>query len=284
MKQILLIGKNGQVGWELQRTLATLGHVTALDFPEIDLANADALRATLRSHKANIIVNAAAYTAVDLAEKETERAHAINATAPGIMAEEARKYGALLVHYSTEYVFDGSGTAPFCETTPTGPLNCYGHSKLAGDQAIQAVDGRHLILRTSWVYGLRGKNFLLTMLRLAQEREELRVVADQIGAPTWSRMIAEATAQILSGKNDTQGLFHLTSSGATSWCGFTEAILEMTQNQRTRHPRLTGIPTVEYPLPAARPLNSRLSCEMLQRETGIALPHWREALGLCLAQ
>jgi len=282
MKNILLIGKTGQVGWELQRTLAPLGRIHAIDYPEIDLADRDALCALLRSSQADIIVNAAAYTAVDQAENDEARAMAINAIAPAILAEEAKKTGALLVHYSTDYVYDGKGNTAFTEQSPTGPLNVYGRSKLAGDQAIEAIGGRYLIFRTSWVYGRRGKNFLLTMLRLAQEREELRVVADQIGAPTWCRMIAEATSLALSSRSDLQGLFHLTSTGETSWHGFTEAILELTHGQRERDPRLIGIPTSDYPLPAPRPHNSRLSCDALLNASGIALPHWRDALALCL--
>ena len=290
MKKILLTGRDGQVGWELQRTLAPLGQVVALDRKALDLADADAIRTTLRAINANIIVNAAAYTAVDQAETDSVQAMAINGQAPGVMAEEAKKTGALLVHYSTDYVFDGSGDAPFSEDAPTCPLNAYGRGKLAGEQAIQAVGCRHLILRTSWVYGLRGKNFLRTILRLSKEKDELRIVADQIGAPTWSRMIAEATGLILARQTNAAatgealGLFHLTSAGATSWHGFTEAILELTRDQRTPEPKLTAIPASEYPLPATRPHNSRLSCERLERETGIALPHWRDALALCLAE
>ncbi len=284
MKKILITGRDGQVGWELQRTLAPLGEVVALDRKALDLANADAIRTTLRAVNPDIIVNAAAYTAVDQAEKEVDLAMAINGRAPGLMAEEAKKSGALLVHYSTDYVFDGSGDAAFSEATPTGPLNVYGRSKLAGEQAIQAIGGRYLILRTSWVYGLRGKNFLNTMLRLAQEREELRVVADQIGAPTWSRLIAGATALALARSNPCEGLYHLTSGEATSWHGFTAAILELTRDQRTKEPLLTGIPATDYPLPAERPSNSRLSCTKLKNDAGIALPHWRDALALCLAQ
>ncbi len=284
MKKILITGRDGQVGWELQRTLAPLGEIVALDRKALDLADADALRAALRSAKADIIVNAAAYTAVDQAESESALADAVNGQAPGIMAEEARKTGALLVHYSTDYVFDGSGTAPFTETSTTSPLNAYGRGKLAGEQAIQAVGGRYLILRTSWVYGLRGKNFLRTILRLAQERDELRIVADQIGAPTWSRLIAEATALALVRQTSCEGLYHLTSGGETSWHGFTEAILELTRDQRTRNPKLVGIPATEYPLPAKRPYNSRLTCAKLADDAGIALPHWRDALALCLAQ
>lgn len=284
MKKILIIGKNGQIGWELQRTLAPLGQVQAIDYPELDLANKTALHNALQTLRPDVIVNAAAHTAVDQAEHEPERTRAINATAPAIMAETARGMGALLVHYSTDYVYDGSGSAPFTEDMPTGPLNVYGHSKLLGDQAIQASGCRHLILRTSWVYGLRGRNFLLTMLRLAREHEELKVVDDQIGAPTWSRMIAEATALALARPTPVEGLYHCASSGETSWHGFTAAILELTRAQRAREPRLLGIPGSAYPAPARRPANSRLSCARLTQAAGITLPHWREALALCLAQ
>ena len=284
MSTILLIGRNGQVGWELQRTLAPLGKLIAFDRHALDLADADAIRAAIRSIHPDIIVNAAAYTAVDQAETENAVAMSINGKAPGIMAEEARSTGAWLVHYSTDYVFDGTKNTAYEEGDTPNPLNVYGRSKLAGEQAIQAVGGRYTILRTSWVYGRRGKNFLNTILRLAQEKEELRIVADQFGAPTWSRMIAEATAAILARKDQTAGLFHLTSSGETSWHGFTQAILELTQTQRSRNPKLSAIPASEYPLPAARPWNSRLSCERLAKETDLRLPDWREALALCLAE
>jgi dTDP-4-dehydrorhamnose reductase len=284
VKTILLTGKDGQVGWELQRTLAPLGKVIALDRQALDLANADAIRAAIRDTHPDIIVNAAAYTAVDQAEKESAAAMAINGIAPGILAEEARRSGAWLVHYSTDYVFDGTKNAAYGEGDATNPLNAYGRSKLAGEQAIQAVGGSYTIFRTSWVYGLRGKNFLRTILRLAQEKEELRIVADQIGAPTWSRMIAEATSAILARENQVQGLFHLTSSGETSWHGFTQAILELTRELHPRDPVLSAIPGSEYPLPAARPNNSRLSCKLLARETAIQLPDWHAALTLCLAQ
>lgn len=283
MKKILLTGKNGQVGWELQRTLAPLGQITAIDQADVDLTDADALRSIVRSIRPDLIVNPAAHTAVDQAESDVAQAMAINGQAPGILAEEAKRLGALMVHYSTDYVFDGSGNTPFAEDSPTGPLNVYGRSKLAGEQAIQSIGCRHLILRTSWVYGMRGKNFLLTMLRLAAEREELKVVADQMGAPTWSRLIAEATA-LLVAKGNVEGLFHLTSAEATSWYGFTEAIVELTRERRTRQPKLTPIPTSDYPLPAPRPHNSRLSCAKLARETSVALPHWHDALALCLAE
>ncbi|SMB24325.1 dTDP-4-dehydrorhamnose reductase subunit, NAD(P)-binding, of dTDP-L-rhamnose synthase [Sterolibacterium denitrificans] len=284
MKKILIIGKNGQVGWELQRTLAPLGQVQAIDYPELDLTNKTALHNALQALRPDVIVNAAAHTTVDQAEHEPERAQAINATAPAIMAETTRSMGALLVHYSTDHVYDGSGNTPFTEDMPAGPLNVYGHSKLLGDQAIQASGCRHLILRTSWVYGLRGRNFLLTMLRLAREHEELKVVDDQIGAPTWSRMIAEATALALARPTPVEGLYHCASSSETSWHGFTAAILELTRAQRTREPRLIGIPGSAYPAPARRPANSRLSCARLTQAADITLPHWREALALCLAQ
>lgn len=284
MRTILLTGKDGQVGWELQRTLAPLGKVIAFDRWGLDLANADAIRAAIRAVHPDIIVNAAAYTAVDQAETESAVAMSVNGEAPGIMAEEAMRSGAWLVHYSTDYVFDGTKGPAYDESDDPNPLNVYGHSKLAGERAIQAVGGRYSIFRTSWVYGLRGRNFLRTILRLAQEKEELHIVVDQIGAPTWSRMIAEATSAILARETQTQGLFHLTNSGATSWHGFSQAILELTREQRPRDPILSAIPGSEYPLPATRPANSRLSCKLLAQQTTIQLPDWREALALCLAQ
>lgn len=282
MKRILVIGRNGQVGWELERTLAPLGEVLACNRTRIDLAVPGDIRVAVREARPDIIVNAAAYTAVDKAESEPELAMAINGTAPGVLAEEANRSGALLVHYSTDYVFDGSKPTAYTEEDPPSPINSYGRSKLAGEQAIRTSGCRHLILRTSWVYGLRGQNFLRTMMRLAAERDELRIVDDQIGAPTWSRMIAQATALVLAAPEPVEGLFHLTSAGQTSWFGFTEAILTSTRDKRDRTPRLTPISTSEYPLPAARPANSRLDCSRLMREAAISLPHWRVALDLCL--
>lgn len=284
MKRILLTGKNGQVGWELERALAPLGEVVACDRAALDLADAGRMRAVVRAAKPDIIVNAAAYTAVDKAEAEPDAAMAANGTAPGILAEEARRTGALLVHYSTDYVFDGSKPGAYSEDDRPNPINEYGRSKLAGEQAIAAAGGRHLILRTSWVYGQRGHNFLRTILRLAGEREELKIVDDQTGAPTWSRLIAEATALMLAQREPPQGLFHLTSAGAATWCGFARAIVESTAAQRPRQPRLAPCTTAEYPLPAARPANSRLDCGRLARETGLALPDWQAALLLCLAE
>ncbi|OIQ94714.1 dTDP-4-dehydrorhamnose reductase [mine drainage metagenome] len=278
MRNILLTGATGQVGRELQRTLAPLGNVRALDRRALDLAHMDAIRAAIREQKPDLIVNAAAYTAVDQAAAEPGLAMIINGQAPGVMAEEARKLGALLVHYSTDYVFDGAKADPYTEEDEPAPINAYGSSKLAGERAIQASGCRHLIFRTSWVYGLFGKNFLRTILRLASEREELRIVADQTGAPTWSRMIAEATALALRG-DPPSGLYHMTSAGATSWHGFAQAILDA-QGWRCK---LVPIATHDYPLPATRPANSRLDNGKLAADFDLALPDWRHALGLCLA-
>ncbi len=282
MKRILLVGRNGQVGHELQRTLAPLGEIIAVDRQALDLDRADDIRSQLRTLRPEIIVNAAAYTAVDQAEAEPERAMAINAVAPGVMAEEAKQLGALLVHYSTDYVFDGAKSGPYTEDDRPNPQNAYGRSKLAGEQAIQATGCRHLIFRTSWVYGRHGKNFLRTIQRLAALKAELTVVDDQIGAPTWSRMIAEATALAVRGdpRNDQHsGLYHLSSAGQTSWHGFAGAILAA----QGWSGKLQPIPTKDYPLPAPRPANSVLNNHKLAAELGLALPDWREALALCLA-
>jgi len=284
--KILLTARNGQVGWELQRTLAPLGEVVALDRTALDLAAPDAIRTVIREVKPQLIVNAAAYTAVDRAETEPDLAHAVNATAPGIMAEEAKRLGAALIHYSTDYVFDGAKDGAYVEEYPTNPLNVYGKTKLAGEQAIRASGAAHLILRTSWVYGARGKNFLLTMLRLAKEREELKIVADQIGAPTWSRHIAETTAQILAQRigqwPELDGLYHFTAGGATSWHGFASAIVELSGIAPS--PRLIPIPTTEYPLPATRPKNSLLANTSLAATFGLTMPDWSLSLRLCMEQ
>lgn len=288
--KVLITGANGQVGWELQRALAPLGEVLALGHAQLDLADADAIRQALRHAAPDLIVNAAAYTAVDRAEQEQDLAQAVNGVAPGILAEEAKRLHAALVHYSTDYVFDGSKGAPYEEIDATHPQSVYGASKLAGEKAIAAVNCAHLILRTSWVYGARGKNFLLTMQRLAGERDELRVVDDQIGAPTWSRALAEATLLMLGQclhKNsvteslrDKGGLYHLSAGGQTSWFGFASAIVQ----QAEKPPRMTPISTAEYPLPAARPAYSVLSNDKIARHFGIHLPDWRQSLNLCLAQ
>ena len=285
--RILLTGVNGQVGWELRRTLAPLGQVVAMDSKALDLADADAIRAKVREVAPRIIVNPAAYTAVDKAESEPGRARLVNAVAPAVLAEAADQCGAMLVHYSTDYVFDGRKETPYLEDDVTHPLNVYGATKLDGEAAIRASGVRHLILRTSWVYGARGGNFLLTMQRLMQERPELRIVDDQIGAPTWSRMIAEATALILAqclspargaDRPEPWGTYHLTCGGETSWYGFAAAIAELGGYPT----RLTPIPSSDYPTPARRPANSRLDNGKLARVFGLRLPHWREALKRCL--
>jgi dTDP-4-dehydrorhamnose reductase len=275
-------------GWELQRTLACLGDVVAFDSKTMDLTDADAIRRRVREVAPRIIVNPAAYTAVDKAESESDRAHAVNAVAPGILAEEAEALGAILVHYSTDYVFDGSGETPWAEDAATGPLNVYGASKLAGEESIRSACRRHLIFRTSWVYGTRGANFLLTMRRLMRERPELKIVDDQIGAPTWCRMLAEATALILAqgispargaDKPEPWGVYHMTNAGETSWHGFASAIQELDGETAAR---LHAIPTSDYPLPAKRPLNSRLNNDKLARTFGVRLPDWRAALALAM--
>lgn len=283
---ILLIGKNGQVGWELQRTLAPLGAVVAVDYPEIDLTDPASIRRWVDDVGPHIIVNAAAYTAVDKAEVETDLATRINAEAPGILADEARKRGALFVHYSTDYVYDGTKQTPYVEDDSPNPLSAYGRSKLAGDRAIQESGCAHLIFRLCWVYGARGQNFMLTMMRLASEREQLRVVADQFGAPTWSRMIAEATAQAVcqawrSGSPSRfNGVYHLCSSGFTSWHGFAEAVVGRMSAESRKAKAVEAITTAHYPTPATRPAYSVLSGDKLERTFGLRLPPWEESLGL----
>ncbi|MCL0030162.1 dTDP-4-dehydrorhamnose reductase [Thermodesulfovibrionales bacterium] len=287
--RIMLTGKNGQVGWELQRTLTPLGEVVALDRQRLDLTDPDQIRERVREIKPNLIVNAAAYTAVDRAEEEPELAMVVNGTAPGILAEEAKHLNAAIIHYSTDYVFDGTKTTPYTEEDAPNPLNVYGKTKLVGEQAIQAAGVPHLILRTSWIYGLRGKNFLLTILRLAREREELKIVDDQIGAPTWSRTIAEATAQILKANTssvmDSSGIYHLTASGSTSWYSFAKAILKLDSDRAEQVCRqLKPILTAEYPTPARRPIRSVLSNAKLRAAFGIALPDWEQSLKLALRE
>lgn len=292
MKKILLTGKSGQVGWELQRTLAPLGQVIALDSVALDLADADAIRRKVREIQPHIIVNPAAYTAVDKAETDLDLAMSINGVAPGIFAEEAKKLNALFVHYSTDYIFDGKKSEAYAEDDAPNPLGVYGKTKLAGEQAIRAVGGKHLILRTSWVYGARGRNFLLTMLRLARERSELRIVDDQIGAPTWCRSLAEITAQILAqlyapgGAEDAVervcGTYHLTSAGHVSWHSFAAEIIRLADIQPA--PNLLPIPSHEYPTPAARPMNSVLSNDKLARTFGLQAGSWQDNLQLCMQE
>jgi dTDP-4-dehydrorhamnose reductase len=288
LPKILLLGKNGQVGWELQRTLAPLGQVWALDFPEIDFAEGAALRKLVLEHKPRIIVNACAYTAVDKAESEPERAMLINGLAPGVLAEAARQTGALLVHYSTDYVYDGTKRTPYVETDATNPLSAYGRTKLAGDQAIQQVGCNHLIFRLCWVYGARGQNFMLTMLRLARERETLRVVSDQVGSPTWSRMIAEASTLALKQSLslaepcELSGVYHLRAGGETSWHEFASRIIELMPSAERKCKTVEAITTADYPTPVKRPAYSVMSCEKLRRTFGIELPGWELSLRLVL--
>jgi len=292
--KILLTGCNGQVGWELNRSLLPLAELIYADRSQADLADLDGLRAFIQKHKPDVIVNPAAYTAVDKAETESGTAFLINAQAPGVLAEQAKKQGALLVHFSTDYVFDGTKTSPYIEGDSTSPLNVYGQSKLAGEQAIQATGADHLILRTSWVYAARGQNFLKTVLRLVKERDEISIVADQIGSPTWARLIAETTSHVLrqSMLEKQQGgfnssVYNLTSSGAASWYEFAKTIVELA------HPRVKSdiknrvikpIPATAYPLPAKRPSNSRLSCERLEQRFGLQMPSWESCLKLCLEE
>jgi dTDP-4-dehydrorhamnose reductase len=286
--KILLTGKDGQVGWELRRSLSVLGQVSALGREDLDLSNPDFVRRVVREIRPHLIVNAAAYTAVDRAESEEPLAYAINAIAPGILAEEARSLGAGLVHYSTDYVFDGEKASPYVEGDPPGPLNAYGRTKLAGEKAIAAVGGRYLTLRTSWVYGPRGQNFMRTIQRSAREREELRIVDDQTGAPTTTRVVADATAQLLgciqrSRTDWPSGLYHLACRGETTWFGFARRILELAKDRLGgRTPRLTAIRTEQYPTPARRPVNSRLDVSLLERGFALELPDWEAALALCI--
>ncbi|WP_250483994.1 dTDP-4-dehydrorhamnose reductase [Caballeronia sp. GaOx3] len=291
-RTILVTGVNGQVGFELRRSLQGLGRVVAVDRAALDLAEPVSIRACIRSVKPDLIVNSAAYTAVDQAESDAAAARTINAEAPAVLAEEAKRLDALLVHYSTDYVFDGTATHAYREDNATNPQNVYGATKLEGEQAVAASGASHLVFRTSWVYGQRGRNFLLTMLKLAGERDELRVVADQIGAPTWSATIAALTASVIAQglangasladwAREKSGIYHLTSGGSTSWAGFAEAIFA---EARLAHPpRVIPIPSSDYPTPARRPLNSRLDGGRLARTFGLAAPDWREALALCLA-
>ncbi len=291
--KILLTGVNGQVGWELRRSLMTLGEVVPASrdggngILKMDLSHPESLRDVIRDVQPQLIVNAAAYTAVDRAESEPDVAMAVNGIAPGVMAEEAQRCGAVIVHYSTDYVFDGTKQAPYVETDRTNPLNVYGQTKLAGEQAIQVIGVPHLIFRTSWVYGLRGKNFLLTMLKLAREREELKIVDDQIGSPTWSCTIAQATAQIVAqgGGNwpefieQKSGLYHLTSTGETSWYGFAQRIFELTDGVEERALKsVLPIGSEFYPNPTKRPDYSLLGVGALVRSFGLRLPGWDEAL------
>ncbi len=294
--KILLLGKNGQVGWELQRALAPLGELTALDRQGDDglcgdLTNLDGLAATVRAVQPQVIVNAAAYTAVDKAEGEPELAQRINAEAPAALAREAAALGALLVHYSTDYVFDGSGSAPWAEDAPTGPLGVYGATKLAGEQAIVQTGCPHLILRTSWVYAARGGNFARNMLRLAQERERLTVIDDQWGAPTGAELIADVTAHAVAQTRQQPakaGIYHLTAAGETTWFSYAKYVLALAGQSQTaikiKATELLRVPTSAYPTPARRPHNSRLDTRKLQTRFGLALPPWQHGVRRMLAE
>lgn len=284
--KVLIVGAGGQVGTELRRTLAGQGEIVGVDRAEIDLADESAIRALLRRERPGLIVNAAAYTAVDKAESEPDAAYAVNARAPAVLAQEAAALGAWLIHYSTDYVYAGDKASPYVETDPTGPLGVYGASKLAGDQAIAAVGGQHIVLRTSWVYGAHGGNFVKTMIRLARERETLTVVADQFGAPTSARQIADITAQIAArlpedDDDALSGIYHLQGGGEASWHEFASAVVEQLREADAASVRcreVKPIPTSAYPTPAKRPANSRLDCSKLKQTFGVNLAGWRAEL------
>ena len=288
--KILLLGCNGQVGWELQRALAPLGEVTACDFDSPDELKADfsqpaSLVPLVRRLRPQVIVNAAAHTAVDKAESEPDFARTLNATAPGVLAREAAALGALIVHYSTDYVFDGSGTTPRTEDAPTGPLSVYGHTKLEGEVLVRESGARHLILRTSWVYAARGGNFAKTMLRLAAERESLNVISDQIGAPTGAELLADVTAHAIPAVERAptlQGTYHCVAGGQTSWYDYARFVIEWARAQgqpiKVAPDAIRPIPTSAYPTPAQRPLNSRLDTSRLRQAFGLELPAWERAV------
>ncbi len=292
--RILVTGARGQVGWELQRSLACLGDVIACERSQMDLGDTDSVVKALQHLEPDIVVNAAAYTAVDKAEEEQDLAAQVNATIPGVLAEEMRRRDGLLIHYSTDYVFGGQGDSPFSEQDPTGPLNVYGKTKLQGEQNITQVAGRHIIFRTSWVYSHRGQNFMKSMIRLGQERETLRIVADQVGAPTCARLISDVTAQVLHevtkevhDASIDSGIYHLVAEGETSWFDFANAIFEYLKKQREelnlKVQRVEPITSAEYPTPAMRPHNSRLSTGKLQARFNLFLPNWQDDLERCLA-
>ena len=292
---ILLLGKGGQVGWELQRSLAVLGDVTALDFDSQehcgDFSNPAGVADTVRDLRPDIIVNAAAHTAVDKAESEPDLARLLNATTPGVLAEEAARLGALLVHYSTDYVFDGSGTRPWVEADTPAPLSCYGRTKLEGEQLIQQSGARHLILRTSWVYAARGGNFAKTMLRLAQERDRLTVIDDQWGAPTGADLLADVTAHAirhLAQQPQDGGLYHCVAAGETNWNLYAKEVLTLAAQAQSaiklKATEVAPVPTSAFPTPAARPHNSRLDTARLQATFGLRLPHWRDGVARMLQE
>ncbi len=292
----LLLGKNGQVGWELQRALAPLGPLIALDRKgnnglSADFADLEGLRQTVRTIKPDLIVNAAAYTAVDEAEEDRELASQVNAKAPAVLAEEAEALGSLLVHYSTDYVFDGNGTRPWQEGDPVAPLNHYGATKLAGERSIQASGAQHLIFRTSWVYAASGRNFLTKMTELIQERDSLAVIDDQVGAPTGAELIADVTTHAIRQIKlypELQGLYHLVANGETSWHGYAVTISEWLQAQGldvlAPPSRIKSVPSQAWPTTARRPLNSRLAITKLEQAFGLQLPPWQLGVRRALAE
>ncbi len=292
---ILLLGKSGQVGWELQRSLAVLGRVTALDHDSTehcgDFANPEGVRETVRALRPDVIVNAAAHTAVDKAESEPEIARLLNATTPGVLAEEAARLGAWLVHYSTDYVFDGSGTRPWVETDAPAPLSVYGATKLEGEQHIQQTGCRHLILRTSWVYAARGSNFAKTLLRLGSERERLTVIDDQWGAPTGADLLADVTAHAvrhLQSRPGDGGLYHCVAGGETTWHSYAKYVLEHARQAQPaielKATEVAPVPTSAFPTPARRPHNSRLDTTRLQTTFGLVLPPWQQGVARMLTE
>lgn len=294
--KILLFGKNGQVGWELQRSLAPLGELMALDRHSTDfcgdLSNLEGIAATVRQIRPDVVVNAAAYTAVDKAESDAATARLVNAEAPGVLAEAAHATGAWLVHYSSDYVFDGSGNRPWREDDATGPLSVYGRTKLEGEQRIAALCARHLVLRTSWVYSSRGGNFARTMLRLAAERDRLTVIDDQFGAPTGADLLADVTSHVVrsvtSGGDDSAGVYHLAAAGETSWHGYACFVLEQAARAgralKASPATIDAVPTTGFPAAATRPHNSRLNTAKLRDRFGLYLPAWQPGVARMLAE
>lgn len=292
--KILLLGSNGQIGWELSRCLLPLGEVISATRAQVDLSDYGKLQEFLQRAGPDVIINAAAYTGVDKAETEQDLADSVNHIAPGILAEQAEHSGALLVHYSTDYVFDGTKESPYTELDTPCPVSVYGRSKLAGEQAIQESGCEFLIFRTSWVFASRGHNFLRTILRLAGEREELNIVSDQVGSPSWARLIAETTAHCLrqtmierQQEAFSSGIYHLTARGETSWHGFAEAIVKPMpghwKNEISVN-KINPISTAEFPLPAERPKNSRLDTSLLEKHFGLTMPGWEKTLKLCMEE
>ncbi len=296
--KILLLGKNGQVGWELQRSLAPLGEVLALDRNSTshcgDLSNLEGLADTVRVFRPDVVVNAAAYTAVDKAESDQSTANLINALAPEVLARACAAIGAYLVHFSTDYVFDGAGQKPWLESDATGPLNVYGHSKLAGEKGIAKQGAKHVIFRTSWVYGTEGGNFAKTMLRLAQEREKMAVINDQFGAPTGAALLADITALCLQRVQPEQhepylsGIYHLAAAGETTWHAYAKYVLQQAQSLKPSLKytvkEVAAVATTEFPTPAARPLNSRLNCSQLENALQLKLPAWQTGVDAMLSK